>query len=199
MKITDIKQQVKRADRYSIFIDEKYVFSLSESALLDSGLRLGQELSDEQLVELKDTSVRDKAYSSVLNLIARRQRSEWEVRDYLRRKEYDEPIAEEVVSRLYRAQLLDDMAFARMWVDNRRQLKSSSKRRLVLELRQKHVEPSIIEAVLEDDENAEASALGELIRRKRRQSRYQDDQKLMQYLVRQGFNYGDAKEALKAD
>ena len=43
-KITAIKQQVKNPQRYSIFVDEKYSFSLSELALINSELKIGQEV-----------------------------------------------------------------------------------------------------------------------------------------------------------
>ncbi|MBI3624310.1 hypothetical protein HY218_01620, partial [Candidatus Saccharibacteria bacterium] len=45
MKITSIRQQTKRADRYSIFVDGKYAFSLSEGELITSGVHTGQELT----------------------------------------------------------------------------------------------------------------------------------------------------------
>jgi hypothetical protein len=44
MKITAIKQQVKRQGRYSIFVDDKYAFSLSENALLDQKITIGLEI-----------------------------------------------------------------------------------------------------------------------------------------------------------
>jgi SOS response regulatory protein OraA/RecX len=43
------------------------------------------------------------------------------------------------------------------------------------------------------------SALKSTIEKKRRQSKYSDDLKLMQYLARQGYNYDDIKTALQAD
>ena len=45
MKITSIKQQAKNSGRYSVYIDEEYAFSLSESALLASKLVKGQEVT----------------------------------------------------------------------------------------------------------------------------------------------------------
>ena len=45
MKITSIKQQVKRADRYSIYVDDKYSFSLSEQELLSIKIKVGQEVT----------------------------------------------------------------------------------------------------------------------------------------------------------
>ena len=45
---------------------------------------------------------------------------------------------------------------------------------------------------------SDEDSLNKLIEMKRRQTKYQDDLKLMQYLVRNGFNYSDVKKALKA-
>jgi regulatory protein len=139
MKITNIKQQVKRADRYSVFVDGKYSFSLSESALLSERLASGQEIDKARLDELKETSGTDKAYGNALRYVAMRPRSVWEVQTYLRRKQVDEPVAEDIIKRLESVGLLDDAAFAQTWVANRRLLKSMSKRKLKLELQQKRL------------------------------------------------------------
>ncbi len=92
--------------------------------------------------------------------------------------------------------LVDDEAFATSWVANRRLLKPTSLRKLRLELRQKGISSEIIEKVLAEDEVSDSSVLMNIIARKRRQTKYQDDMKLMQYLARQGFGYGDIKSAL---
>lgn len=199
MKITAIKQQVKRQNRYSIFVDEKYAFSLSESALLDQKIRIGLELSPDELQALKEASKIDKAYNLTLAFVARRSRSEWELRDYFRRKDIDEDAGELILGRLKDFGYVNDLSFARSWVDNRRLLKPVSRRRLVMELRQKHVADDIVRQVLEEDETSDRDTLKDLVERKRKQTRYQDDMKLMQYLVRQGYSYGDVKSALRAE
>ncbi|HSW66907.1 MAG TPA: RecX family transcriptional regulator [Bacillota bacterium] len=194
MVISAIKQQVKRQNRYSIFVDGKYAFSLSEGGLIDSGLASGQEIDAPRLKELKATAGLDKAYGNALRYVVMRPRSEWELADYFRRKGIDEDAAKQVTDRLRNLNLLDDVAFARAWVANRRLLKSVSKRRLQMELRQKHVPGSVIDQVLAEDETDERDALKALIDKKR--ARYPDQQKLMQYLARQGFGYDDIKAAL---
>ncbi|MGH7157975.1 MAG: RecX family transcriptional regulator [Candidatus Saccharimonadales bacterium] len=195
MKVTAIKQQVKRADRYSIFVDGKYAFSLSESGLIKSRLASGQELSLAELAELKKAAGLDKAYGLALRYVAIRPRSEGELQDYFRRKQVDKVAGEQIVQRLRDLGLVDDAAFARAWVANRRLLKSVSKRRLQMELKQKRVPPEIIDQILQDDETDDRQALRDLIEKKR--SRYPDQQKLMQYLARQGFSYDDIKFALE--
>lgn len=196
MRITGIKQQVKRADRYSIYIDDKYACSFSEGELLKLGLQVGQDLSEQGFAELKSDAVRDKAYDSSLNLISRRPRSEWEIRDYLKRKETSPEVIDATIARLSNRGYVNDLDFARRWVDNRRLLKATSKRRLRQELQQKRIAADIIDQVLTEDEADEREVLKQLIERRRAQSKYQDNLKLMQYLSRQGFSYEDIKSVL---
>lgn len=197
MKITDIKQQVKRAGRYSIFIDGKYSFSLSENELLNIGLRINQEYTKEEFEKLKQTAVLDKAYMRCLDLLARRARSDWEIRDYLKRKDYDGEVSKKTIERLSTAGYIDDEKFANSWVENRRLLKATSKRKLKMELKQKRIDEQTIDKVLEQDETDERQVLKDLIEKKRGQTRYQDEQKLIAYLMRQGFNYQDIKDVLE--
>lgn len=196
MKITDIKQQVKREGRYSIFIDGTFSFGLSESALMQSGLRIGRELTAVELDELKNTAKEDKAYNQTLGLLARRPRSEWEISSYLQQKAYSPELVGQIIARLRDGNWLDDLDFAQRWVANRRLLKRTSRRRLQQELRSKRVSDEIIKQVLAEDETDEKEVLVELVARKRTQSRYQDPQKLMAYLIRQGYSYSDVKAVL---
>lgn len=199
MKITDIKQQVKRANRYSIYVDGKYSFSLSEAELMNQPLRIGQEFNKDEFDEVQKRAVEDKAYMRALDLLARRPRSVWEMQQYLKRKSYDDNTISKILNKLSKRGLLDDKKFAESWVASRRILKPVSKRRLSQELQQKKISNDIITQVLEEDEANEREVLAELIAKKRTQSRYQDEQKLVAYLMRQGFSYSDVKSVLKED
>lgn len=199
MKITAIKSQVKQQGRYSVFVDDKYSFSLSDTALLDSKLVIGQELTEVQVRGFKKLSADDKIYGLALRYAVMRPRSNWEIESYLQRKKVDPLLSQEIVSKLSKLRLLDDASFARSWIANRRLLKPVSRRRLVQELRAKRVPDEIAEEALAEDDTDERATLRELVERKRRQSKYQDDLKLMQYLARQGFNYDDIKSALKVE
>jgi regulatory protein len=196
MKLTKIVQQQRQKDRYSIYVDEKYVFSLSEGALLAAGLSTGMELTREDLKDYKKLSADDKAFNRALRYSAMRRRSEGEMIDYLKRKLVEEPVAEKIIVKLRRLDLVNDKSFAQAWVENRRLLKPVSKRRLVQELKQKRVAEDIITEVLSEDTTDERIVLMELIERKRRQTKYQDPQKLTQYLARQGFGYEDIKNVM---
>ncbi|HSX31009.1 MAG TPA: RecX family transcriptional regulator [Candidatus Saccharimonadales bacterium] len=199
MIITAIKQQERLKGRYSIFVDGTYAFSLSADALLGAKLSLGQELDEASLKAHKKLSADDKAYGLALAYVARRMRSRWELTEYFRRKQYESELGARILARLENLGLVNDTQFAEAWVRNRRLLKPVSRRRLTQELRQKRVADDIIGQVLAADEADELSVLRDLIARKRRQTKYQDSLKLMQYLARQGFSYQDIKDALEAE
>lgn len=194
MKITDIRQQVKRVGRYSIYVDEKFAFGVNESQLLHLGLFKGKEITDDELAELKQESEIGKVFDRTLNLLSIRPRSEWELRDYLKRKSQSPALIDEILNRLSKLGYVNDSSFAKRWVDNRRLLKSISSLKLRAELKQKRIANEIIDKVLADNKVDEVEVIREIIERKAK--RYPDQQKLMQYLARQGFRYDDIKSAL---
>ncbi len=201
MKITSIKQQLKMRNRYSVYIDEKYSFSLSEVALVESHLHSGIALTEREVEDYKRLSTDDKLYGRALNYVAMRQRTSWEVTFYLERKGADVPLAHDIVSKLSELGLIDDAKFARAFINDRVSLKPSSRRKIIMELKKKRVPEAVInhafsELVENSEVNPERTALLEIITRKRRQTKYQDNTKLMQYLARQGFGYSDIKAAL---
>jgi regulatory protein len=197
MKITSIKQQVKLKERYSVYVDGAYAFSLSDTLLLESKIASGQELTPAQIDDYRRLSAEDKLYNFALRYVAMRRRSKWEMEQYLQRKEAPPALAEIILNKLSVLGFIDDLAFAQAWVENRHLLRPTSKRKLQQELRAKCVPDDVIQSVLRDDETTDSDGLAALIQRKRRQTKYQDDTKLMQYLARQGFGYQDIKSALE--
>lgn len=196
MEVTGIKQQVKLHDRYSIFIDGKYTFSLSEGGLLESRLVKGQMLTTEQVEQFKQLSADDKLYARALRYVAMRPRSAWEVSYYLERKDAPPPLIETILNKLSMIGLLDDKKLAEALIHDRQLLRPTSRRKIIVDLRKKRIPSDVIEQALAEADITDDQALQAVIERKRRQTKYQDDQKLMQYLARQGFSYDDIKRAL---
>ncbi len=170
---------------------------------MDSKLHSGLELTRQQVDDYKKLSLDDKLYNRALRYVAMRQRTAWEVQFYLERKGADTPLLQLILNKLSIIGLIDDEKFARAYINDRQLLRPTSRRKIIMELKKKRVPEEIIQRVLaekadESEGNPEQAALLDVISRKRRQTKYQDDQKLMQYLARQGFGYSDIKTALHA-
>ncbi len=213
MKITDIFQAVKNPNRVNVSVDGKYRFSLDIFQVGELGIKVGKEYSEEELTELETESQFGKLYGRALEYTMLRPHSKREVKDYLWRKTratkykshkgeikertgVSQEIADRVFARLVEKNYLDDERFARWWVENRNQTKGTSRRKLQAELRVKGVEADIIERVLQESTRNDQDELQKMIAKKH--ARYNDEQKLIAYLVRQGFSYDDIKRALSA-
>ena len=194
-KVTSIKAAVKTKGRYNIFIDGEYSFSLAETQLIESGIKIGRELTPEELVGLKDESIFGKAYARALEYIFRRLRSEKELQDYAWRKQWPEELTQKVLKRLTEKGYVNDGEFAKAWVRSRQATKPTSRRKLLLELRQKGVANDHIEQALQDNEHDEHHELRQIVQKRRK--RYTDEQKLIAYLARQGFGFDAIKQVLQ--
>jgi regulatory protein len=139
----------------------------------------------------------NRVFSLAVRYIGVRPRSVYEVRQYLERKGIESAEVEAVVERLSESGLLDDKMFAESWIASRQALKPRSRVRLQQELAVKGVAKQVIqEALAELGEEGELQALERIIAKKRRLGQYQDPEKLMSYLLRQGYSFDKAKEAL---
>ena len=198
-KITNIKQAVKNPERANVFVDGKYEFSLDVTQLLDLKLKVGQEITLAQLSEFKKLSEYGKLYQRTLEWVLSRPRSEKETSDYLYKKIYEKKLDKEyinqIIEKLEKKKYLNDEAFAKWYVENRFVKKGISKKRLSLELAKKGISREIVERVLKDSGRDEKEEILKIIAKKR--ARYDDD-KLIQYLGRQGFSYELAKDLVLA-
>jgi len=208
MKITSVSVQVRNPDRVNVSLDGVYRFSLDISQVTDLGVKIGRELSEDELTELENESQFGKLYSRALEYALMRPHSVREVRDYLWRKTrdrrgkegkiiqgYSPTLAERVLNKLQQKSYVDDEYFAKWWVESRNVVKGTSLRKLTAELRAKGVSGEIIEATLSESGREDGDELAKIVAKKR--SRYPDDQKFMQYLARQGFDYDAIKQALR--
>lgn len=196
--ITDISSQKRHANYYSIFVDKKFSFSLTDLELSNSRLVIGQNLSAAEVDHWQRTSEASKAYHQAINLLSYRMRTRREMSQRLARKGWEERIVEIVIERLVDEKLLDDEAFGTSWVTSRNLLKPTSKRKLALELRQKGLDSDAVEVALADvSREDQIEAIKTIIAKKQKLARYADQQVLIRYLASQGFSYDLVKAALE--
>lgn len=214
MTITNISVQVKNQDRVNVSVDGKYRFSLDVFQVGELGLKVGIDYTDQELTAFETESQFGKLYSRALEYSVMRPHSVKEVRDYLWRKTRDtkyksrdgeikdragvsQAVADRVLDRLTDKGYVNDENFTRHWVENRNQTKGVSRRKLTAELRAKGVDQNIISAALDLTERDDTAEIQKVIAKKARH--YPDQQKLIMYLMRQGFRFDDIKTAITTD
>ena len=135
----------------------------------------------------------NEAIDLALRYLAARPRSEHEVRRRLRRTGLDETVIETLLGRLRSSGLVDDVAFAEYWVEQRQTFRPRGSRLLEAELRQHGVSAELATAAAEP---ADASAEDDASRvgRKRAVQLSRLDERtfrtrLGQTLARRGFDW----------
>jgi regulatory protein len=196
MLITAIKAQIKNPNRVSVFVDGAYTFSLSLDELLEVKLKSGQVLTNPELKKLQQLSSDGKLRMRAFEWLLIRPRSARELTDYLRKKQAGDELTQKIVTDAQKRNYQNDKAFAEWWVEQRRNGKQRSARYITQELTSKGVAREIISEVLADNEMADIDTLRVLVAKKRQSARYADDQKLIEYLARQGYSFSLIKEVL---
>lgn len=199
MKITSIKQQVKNPGRVSIFVDGKYEFSLSLDELVKHKLKNDLELDKTEVKKFKKISQDGKLRMRALEWLMNRPHSEREFRDYLYKKKLEAEQTDSLVDEFIAKGYLDNAKFA-AWFTELQARRGKSERAIRSELFKKGIDRAIIDKTLSATAGNETQRLKAMIEKKRRLSRYKNDpQKLMQYLVGQGFNWQLIKDELASD
>lgn len=207
MRITKIENQKKRPGRKNIYADGEFLAGVSTETLVRLALRTGDEIGPDQLKVLRKTEELHGARNIALRFLSTRPRTEREVRDKLREKEFgDEEIAH-TLDDLRRSRLLDDDAFARMYIRDALTLRPAgrlllSRKLALLGVPKSIAENAIEEAFRETDQAETARALAEQFVAKARTVRRNESpdrlrHRLTAYLGRRGFTWDVIQPVLR--
>nr|WP_245627558.1 recombination regulator RecX [Actinomadura oligospora] len=143
-----------------------------------------------------------KAREICLRLLTGSPRTRAQLADALRRKDIPDEVAEQVLGRFTDVGLIDDEAFAQMWVQSRHAGRGLGRRALAAELRRRGVDNEIVSEAVEalDSEQEERRAY-ELVMRKlsatRGVERTKRVRRLVGMLARKGYPPGMAYRVVK--
>ncbi len=198
-RITALRDGRRQRKRVNVFLDGKFAFSLEAEVAVNEGLRVGQELSANQLEELARSDHFRRCLGAAAHYLSYRPRSEFEIRERLQRRGFDDDSIDAVIARLKEQGLVDDMAFAQFWQDNRASFSPRSRWLTKLEMRRKGVSDDIITQVVDaiDDTNSAYRAALSKARTLSLSDQQAFRRRLGEYLKRRGFSYEVIKDTVE--
>ena len=200
MIITDIKPQVKKQNRVSIFIDGKFAFGLDKSDCTFMGLKIGTELTQQRYDYIIDNAVYAKAYQKADRYIGFKMRTEKEVRNKLIEEGYSDEITERVIATMVKYKYIDDMSYAIMYAKDCRKLKKWGPERIKAELYKKGISTEYIDNALNESDTDDTTEIIETLLEKRIRNTpidLKEKQKHINFLLRRGFKYDDIKSVIE--
>jgi regulatory protein len=190
VKITALKVQKRNPNRVNVYLDGEFAFGLAR--IVAAWLQVGQMLTQTQIANLQAKDTDEVAFQSALRLLNIRPRSEQEIQRSLVKKGYSEEVIQATLERLRSGGLVDDAAFARVWVENQNLFRPRGRRALAIELRHKGIADEHIRSALDEelDEGELAfQAAQKYARRLAGLGKIEFRNKLGQFLARRGFSY----------
>ena len=162
-----------------------------------------QPLEKPKPLEIDESTVRNFA----LRRLSRSAVTEFQLREYLKRKNAPSDLVELVVAKLLSAKLLDDVAFAEMWVRSRRSVRGTGPAVLRRELKLKGVADDVIARAVDEREGDDFEmALSMAVRKAATLQRLEPEaqfRRLLGFLMRRGhsaaISLAATKAALKGD
>lgn len=190
MQITLIEKNKKNKDRFSVYIDDRFSFSITEDDYLSLHLYDKSELSQDEIDYIRNTVNFRAAKSSALKYLSYKLRTEKEVRIKLQEDGFDEYSAQMAIEELKALGYINNKIYVQKYVFDRSKLKPKSKKLIKLELQSKGIQEEIIDEVLNDWNVDETSVAESLIKRKFGKYDFKDDavkRKAYMFLHHRGF------------
>ena len=190
----------RRGSGAMVYLDGSFGFALRAETVARHHLRVGLDLSDEQVRELQTEDERSSISESTWRLLSYRARSRQELRQRLLRKGHAAAAVDAELERLAGLGYLDDEAFAVALVQARQTgAGARGAAALRFELRRKGIAPDVAATALAGADELEAAhrAAAKRSRSLAQLERSDFSHRLLGFLQRRGFGYDVARRAVE--
>ena len=190
----------RRRGLVQLFLDGEAAVKLDAQVFLQSGLKPGDQVSDQELFELIQASDARRAQEKALYLLEYRNYSKRELTEKIARTAASREAAQAAAGRMEELGLIDDRRFGEDYARELFSRKGYGARRAAQELRRKGLDQELVQELVEKYGGPEQS--GENIRRvlEKKYPGWQADEKVRRRafaaLQRLGYSYQEVREAM---
>ena len=188
MEITKIEIQKSNDERANLYLDEKFFSGISLELVVKEHLKVGMEIDENKLSELILEDEKGKALAKAVKYIGSNLKTEKQLRDYLKKKEYNPATIDYVIDKLKEYDYLNDENFAKAYILT--YSKKYGKLKLKSQLKMKGIKDSVIENLLEDVQSDSIDLVAKKYM-KNKELTYENLQKLMRFLYSRGYEFDD--------
>ena len=193
----------RRRGLVQLFLDGEAAVKLDAQVFLQSGLKPGDQVSDQELFELIQVSDARRAQEKALYLLEYRNYSKRELTEKIARTAASREAAQAAAGRMEELGLIDDRRFGEDYAKELFSRKGYGARRAAQELRRKGLDQELVQELVEKYGSPEQS--GENIRRvlEKKYPGWREDEKVRRRafaaLQRLGYSYQEVREAMGQD
>lgn len=198
MQVTKVESLTKT--KWKVELDGQFAFVLYKKEILQFGIEVNGELSEELYEQIKKDVVLKRAKLRAMHLLTDMARTESQLRDKLKRNMYPEDVISQAIAYVKSFGYINDEAYIENFIQSKRETKS--RKEIYALLLGKGVSSEQIDLVFEQcyEKSTEQEAISRLIRKKNVDILHASEQelhKLYSYLARKGFQYDDIRQVIQ--
>ena len=147
MKIMKYKKGSK--GKYKVVLEDGRELSFYEEVILKYQLLIKKEIDDELLIEADQYNQECDVYYVALHSIENRYKSIFELRMWLKKKEYPDELIEKAIDTLKRQGYLNDLSYAKSYVNTQMITTHNGPYKIMRDLQDKKVDSDYINEAIE--------------------------------------------------
>lgn len=203
MKVTAFEEL--SASRSKVYIDGEFAFVLYKGELRSYRLRAGEEIAQKDYDEIMKEVLPKRAKLRAMNLLAKREYTERQLRDKLKAGYYPQRVIEEALAYVAGFHYTDDLRYACDYIMGHEDTRS--RRRIEQDLLGKGIDRDVLEQAWsrweEQGGRQDEAAMIQALLKKRgydvEKAERKERQRTYSFLVRKGFSGDAVRKALKTE
>jgi len=183
-----------KSGQYKLNLDNNTEVNLHEDLILKHKLLLTKEIKEDQIIEILKENQMYLAYDLALKYINYKMRSKKEIKEYLIKKEIDNNLIDEVITKLETQGYLNDSYYVKAYINDKINLSYDGPYKIKENLIKMGISEDIVLTNLElFDEKLEVERIKKLIDKQIKNNRNKSDYLLKQKIINNLVNLGYTK------
>lgn len=189
MKIMKIQ---KKNNKYKIILEDNNIIETYDEIIIKENILYKKEMTDELKSKIEKENKYYEIYNNILKYIKTKLRSEYEIREYIKKNEIDNNREEELIRKLKASKIIDDKTYTYAYIHDRVKFSNDGPYKIKKELLKNKIEENIIEEELNKIEKEEIyeKLKKQILKKLSANTKYSNNmikQKLINYFITQGY------------
>ena len=189
MKINKIQ---KKNNKYKIVLEDGNIIETYDEVIIKENILYKKEITDELKNKIEKQNKYYETYNNILKYIKTKLRSEFEIREYIKKNEIDKSTEENIINKLKETKLIDDKTYVYAYIHDRIKFSNDGPYKIKKELLKQKIEENIIEDELNklDKEEIYEKLKKQILKKLNSNNKYSNNmikQKLLNNFINQGY------------
>ena len=190
MKINKIQ---KKNNKYKIVLEDGNIIETYDEVIIKENILYKKEITDELKNKIEKQNKYYETYNNILKYIKTKLRSEFEIREYIKKNEIDKSTEENIINKLKETKLIDDKTYVYAYIHDRIKFSNDGPYKIKKELLKQKIEENLIEDELNklDKEEIYEKLKKQILKKLNSNNKYSNNmirQKLLNNFINQGYD-----------